>query len=140
MADGQSGICTIAAAPGYALSTLILDGIDARILVHGRALTLCNVASSHIIEGVFKPAVASPCSAGSDCQSGFCVDGFCCDREPALSGGGSDGCSVTGGGGASGPLAVTPMMLAIFTHRRRRRRRRYATSIPARDFWDNRLL
>jgi hypothetical protein len=53
-----------------------------------------------------KQALGTPCSAGTQCQSGFCTDGVCCS---AACGGACDVCSVALGASVNGtctPLAA----------------------------------
>lgn len=78
--EGQNSNCTITPNAGYELDGMLLDGVDARILVQGSALNLYNVTAPHFVNASFKKARANGCTTNAECHSGVCADGVCCDR------------------------------------------------------------
>lgn len=91
--QGRSVECTITPEPGYELDTLVLNGSDIRGTVSGSTFTISNAMGPASIEGSFRKGQGSECSETSECRSGFCVSGVCCDQACT---GGCQACNVAG--------------------------------------------
>ena len=86
--------------PHYGAVTEMLPG-NYVLIAGGNGGSLNNYSS---LSDQYSPlgALGASCGAGSECGSGFCVDGVCCDT--ACDGGDSDcrACSVAAGGAQNG--------------------------------------
>lgn len=74
---------------------------DGRVLIAGGKKGNMALASAEMFEPL---PLASACIAGSDCLSGFCSDGVCCNE--ACAAGPCDACSVAAGGQESGICSI----------------------------------
>ncbi|MBK7865396.1 MAG: hypothetical protein IPJ65_43725 [Archangiaceae bacterium] len=76
---GSSASCTITPSSGYQLSTFTDNGADQKSAVSGGAYTISNVVADHAVAATFKKSLGGGCSSASECGSGSCVDGVCCN-------------------------------------------------------------
>lgn len=91
---GQDANCTITPDPGYVLETLELDGTDSLGIVADNAFTISNMQGPHDVTGSFKKGNGILCDDASECHSGFCTTGVCCDLD--CTGNACQSCTVPG--------------------------------------------
>ncbi len=96
--DPESDVWTITKPPAYSHTVADATPLDSGhvLLVGGYLPELPPVSE------VYDPGdpLGAPCSIGDDCESGFCVEGICCDR--ACDGGQCEACSIKKGAPADG--------------------------------------
>ena len=96
--DPESDVWTIAKPPAYSHPMADATPLDSGhvLLVGGYLPELPPVSE------LYDPGdpLGAPCSIGDDCESGFCVEGICCDR--ACDGGQCEACSIKKGAPADG--------------------------------------
>lgn len=127
--EGEDAICTIAPAKGYELATLIVDGVDARILVQGGSFRIYRVTAEHKVDGAFRPADGAQCLADSECASGYvCLEMACVSGAYNVSGGGYPSCAAVPGAGTSAGGGGL-LLLAVFALGVRRRPSRRTTAV-----------
>jgi hypothetical protein len=78
---GGPSVCTVTPATGYELATLLDGSSDVFAQVSNGQYTLGAVTGAHSLTATFKKSKGISCSASSDCNTGFCVDGVCCESS-----------------------------------------------------------
>ena len=99
--DPEKDVWTITKSPAFsyfASETNLLE--NGRVLLSGGYLDDLPPVSELYDPG---DSLGSKCSIGDDCESGFCVEGICCDR--ACDGGQCEACSITRGAPEDGVCA-----------------------------------
>jgi hypothetical protein len=97
--------CTIAPDAGYTLDTFLDAGADAFADAADGEYTTPPVIGPRTLAATFKLALAGACGTASDCHSGFCVDGVCCESACP---GQCEACDVSGHAGACTPVSGDP--------------------------------
>jgi hypothetical protein len=94
-APGMSDIRWSAAAALLANSKVLVAG--------GRENLICGKSSAELFTAY---AAGQACSAGKDCESGFCADGVCCDAACTAS---CSACNLAGKVGTCSPVDGAPV-------------------------------
>lgn len=77
---GRDANCMINPEPGYAISSVVIDGVEYRATVDNNRFIIPNVTGPHVIDGEFRKGPGGSCGDRSECASGFfCVGGLCCN-------------------------------------------------------------
>ncbi len=90
---GTSPVCTVTPAAGYSVEALIDNSTDSTSSLSNRSYTVGQIEQAHTITVAFVKLNGQTCSTASDCGSGFCVDGLCCN---SACGGQCQACDVAG--------------------------------------------
>ena len=94
--QGQSSTCTISPATGYALSSLTDNGTSVLgSVTGGNTYLISNVQAAHTVVAGFLKTQGTLCGGASECGSGNCVDGVCCNTSCS---GQCQACNVNAGG------------------------------------------
>lgn len=112
VSGGSNGTSTLSSTEVWNGSTWSLDGsmvlpvqkhtavaLGNDILIAGGANGSTTVSAAEL----YDPSLGLQCSAGSQCASGFCVSGVCCDTACD---GGCGSCSLSGKVGVCSPIAA----------------------------------
>ena len=103
---GQSSTCTIVPDVGYELSSLTDNALEVTALVVNDTYTAVLVTGDHAIAAVFKLSRGGSCGAASDCGTGLCVDGVCCNTSCT---GQCESCAQAGSVGTCAPVTGAPV-------------------------------
>jgi uncharacterized repeat protein (TIGR02543 family) len=97
---GRDVRCTINPAPGYAISSVVIDGVEYKATVENNSFTIPNVTGPHTIDGEFRKGPGATCTDRAECASGFfCVSGVCCNSP---CNGACESCTAPGSEGICG--------------------------------------
>ena len=102
---GQPATCSVVPDAGYAVATLTDGGVDVLSQLSGTTYVAPNVTAPRTIAATFKKVLGISCSADTDCGSGHCTDGVCCDTSCA---GQCEACDVAGSAGTCSPVSGSP--------------------------------
>lgn len=94
--QGRDAACTVTPDAGYTLATLTLDDADIFGTASGNGFSVTNVQGNRVVEGTFKKGAGTACTDQSECGTGFCVGGVCCNTEC------TSGCQVCNAPGQAG--------------------------------------
>lgn len=95
---GRDVVCMITPAQGFAISSVVIDGVEYRATVDNNTFTIPNVTGPHVIDGEFRKGPGASCGDRSECASGFyCVSGLCCNTP---CNGACESCAVPGSEGS----------------------------------------
>lgn len=97
--QGRDAVCTATPAPGYVLDTVTINGKDGSSTVGNNSFTVANVQGPTDVQAVFKKDLGTGCGGTTECHSGFCTSGVCCDTACD---GACQACTVTGQVGVCG--------------------------------------
>lgn len=93
----------VALADAAALALVAADGYN--------AAGLSDTGSARVFSLAPASADGTPCATGSECVSGFCSDGLCCETDCGDASDDCRACSVAAGGDADG--SCTPLSAAV---------------------------
>lgn len=81
VAKGTTATCTITPDAGYTLDTVSVNGNDGSGQVSGNSLAIPDVQGPQDITVTFKKANGTACGDATECHSGFCTTGVCCNED-----------------------------------------------------------
>ena len=113
--QGRDAACTATPEPGYVLDSVTINGSSGP-QVGSNAFTVANVQGPTTVQAVFKKDLGTGCGGTTECHSGFCSSGVCCDTACD---GACQACAVPGQvgvcGSACGNFACSPEQSACFS-------------------------
>ncbi len=103
--QGGSSTCLVTPAFGWLLESLTDNGANVTGSVAAGSYVIGNVTSAHAVAATFSKDLGTACGGASECHSGVCADGVCCN---AACGGQCQACDALGSVGTCTPVVGAP--------------------------------